>query len=76
MKTLLLTLVVVTIICLDLGYTWRCYQGDNAKTIVTCRKGLNLCYRKTFPKPKKTLRGCTSICPPSYSCCAANKCNK
>nr|QSI83985.1 three-finger toxin [Calliophis bivirgatus] len=76
MKTLLLTLVVVTIVCLDLGYPSRCYQGDNPKTRVTCSKGKNLCYRKTIPETMETLRGCTSRCPPGYSCCAADSCNK
>nr|QSI83934.1 three-finger toxin [Calliophis bivirgatus] len=76
MKTLLLTLVVVTIVCLDLGHTRECYQGDNPKTIVTCPKGHHLCYKKTYTNPKRTIRGCASRCPTDYSCCAANKCNK
>nr|QSI83923.1 three-finger toxin [Calliophis bivirgatus] len=73
MKTLLLTLVVVTIVCLDLGHTRKCYQGGNPKTIVTCQKGENLCYKKTLPK--QTLRGCGTICPPPSACCAADRCN-
>nr|QSI83932.1 three-finger toxin [Calliophis bivirgatus] len=73
MKTLLLTLVVLTIVCVDLGYTRECYQGDDPKTVVKCEKGQNLCYRKTLPK--QTLRGCATICPPTYACCAANRCN-
>nr|QSI83930.1 three-finger toxin [Calliophis bivirgatus] len=74
MKTLLLTLVVVTIVCLDLGHTRECYQGDNPKTIVTCKRGQNLCYRTVLPS--KTVRGCATLCPPNSTCCAANRCNR
>nr|QSI83981.1 three-finger toxin [Calliophis bivirgatus] len=75
MKTLLLTLVVVTIVCLDLGHTWDCYQGDNPKIVVTCSKSKHLCFKTVFLDPPRTLRGCTFRCPPHARCCAANKCN-
>nr|QSI83924.1 three-finger toxin [Calliophis bivirgatus] len=73
MKTLLLTLVVVTIVCLDLGHTRKCYQGGNPKTIMTCKRGQSLCFKKFLPPP--TLRGCAHRCPPNSACCAANRCN-
>nr|AAT11123.1 truncated short neurotoxin [Aipysurus eydouxii] len=40
MKTLLLTLVVVTIVCLDLGYTMTCcnQQSSQPKTTTECRE--------------------------------------
>nr|QSI83967.1 three-finger toxin [Calliophis bivirgatus] len=74
MKTLLLTLVVVTIVCLDLGYTLQCYQGTDLNTVVTCKRGQNLCFKKVLPF--KTVRGCAHRCPPNSVCCAANRCNR
>nr|QSI83973.1 three-finger toxin [Calliophis bivirgatus] len=76
MKTLLLTLVVVTIVCLDLGYTLQCYKGNNPKILVTCEKGQNECYIRTFPRPPVMVRGCTSHCLARFTCCSTDKCNK
>uniref|UniRef100_A0A194ARJ0 Three-finger toxin 19 n=1 Tax=Micrurus tener TaxID=1114301 RepID=A0A194ARJ0_9SAUR len=77
MKTLLLTLVVVTIVCLDLGHTLQCYVGEGSK-FVTCPEGDTHCYttalaiRITYP----IIRGCTSSCCPYYiKCCTTDKCN-
>nr|QSI83921.1 three-finger toxin [Calliophis bivirgatus] len=73
MKTLLLTLVVVTIVCLDLGHTRDCYQGDKPKIVVRCKREEHLCFKTILPD--KVVRGCTSECPPYTPCCAANRCN-
>nr|QSI83980.1 three-finger toxin [Calliophis bivirgatus] len=79
MKTLLLTLVVLTIMCLDLGYTMQCYHGGDLNTIKTCDKRDPLCFKKLFNNPffkaPKTLRGCASRCPPDYDCCSTDLCN-
>nr|QSI83920.1 three-finger toxin [Calliophis bivirgatus] len=74
MKTLLLTLVVLTIVCVDLGHTRDCYEGDKPKTVVKCKIGENLCF--TTILSDKTIRGCAHRCPPKSSCCAANRCNR
>nr|QSI83957.1 three-finger toxin [Calliophis bivirgatus] len=80
MKPLLLTLVVVAIVCLDLGYTLKCYSTPISVITETCPKGMNLCYGKFhFGKFKIfRTRGCTDKCPPGPGtiCCDTNKCNK
>nr|ABX58165.1 truncated putative long neurotoxin [Austrelaps labialis] len=45
MKTLLLTLVVVTIVCLDLGNSFSCYKTPHVKS-EPCAPGQNLCYTR------------------------------
>nr|B2BRQ6.1 RecName: Full=Alpha-elapitoxin-Al2a; Short=Alpha-EPTX-Al2a; AltName: Full=Putative long neurotoxin; Flags: Precursor [Austrelaps labialis]ABX58152.1 putative long neurotoxin [Austrelaps labialis] len=85
MKTLLLTLVVVTIVCLDLGDSLRCYMGP--KTPRTCPPGENLCFTKTWCDPRCSLLGklvklgCAATCPipKSYedvTCCSTDNCNR
>nr|A8HDJ7.1 RecName: Full=Short neurotoxin 1; Short=SNTX-1; Flags: Precursor [Cryptophis nigrescens]ABK63531.1 SNTX-1 precursor [Cryptophis nigrescens] len=80
MKTLLLTLVVVTIVCLDLGYTMTCcnQQSSQPKTITTCAE--SSCYKKTWKDHHGTRieRGCG--CPPrkpliDLICCETDECN-
>nr|Q2VBN0.1 RecName: Full=Muscarinic toxin 38; Short=MTX38; Flags: Precursor [Ophiophagus hannah]ABB83639.1 muscarinic toxin precursor [Ophiophagus hannah] len=85
MKTLLLTLVVVTIVCLDLGYTMTCYTQYSLSppTTKTCPDGQNLCYKRWFafiPHGNKFFRGCAAACPKAehnevVRCCARDKCN-
>nr|P0C553.1 RecName: Full=Neurotoxin 3FTx-LI; Flags: Precursor [Bungarus fasciatus] len=78
MKTLLLTLVVVTIVCLDLGYTLICYSSSMNKDSKTCQKWETVCFQEAF-KPHSSgmiiLRGCASSCPKGYTCCATDLCN-
>nr|QSI83958.1 three-finger toxin [Calliophis bivirgatus] len=77
MKTLLLTLVVVTILCLDLGNTLKCYYTGIGKVYMTCPKEQNICY---YGRIKKLFqyRGCAKKCPegPGYVCCNTDYCNK
>uniref|UniRef100_R4G352 3FTx-Ver-10 n=1 Tax=Vermicella annulata TaxID=1295044 RepID=R4G352_9SAUR len=84
MKTLLLTLVVVTIVCLDFGDSLVCYLGYN--TPRTCPPGQNLCYTKTWcdghcgSRGKRIVLGCAATCPivkpgVDISCCSTDKCN-
>nr|Q9PRI1.1 RecName: Full=Alpha-neurotoxin homolog 7; Short=NXH7; AltName: Full=Alpha-neurotoxin homolog 3; Short=NXH3; Flags: Precursor [Micrurus corallinus]AAF13251.1 alpha neurotoxin homolog 3 [Micrurus corallinus]AAF13252.1 alpha neurotoxin homolog 7 [Micrurus corallinus] len=77
MKTLLLTLVVVTIVCLDFGYTIVCYKrhaSDSQTT--TCLSGI--CYKKITRGSSRPEMGCG--CPQSsrgvkVDCCMRDKCN-
>nr|Q8UW27.1 RecName: Full=Short neurotoxin SN160; Flags: Precursor [Hydrophis hardwickii]AAL54894.1 short neurotoxin 1 precursor [Hydrophis hardwickii] len=80
MKTLLLTLVVVTIVCLDLGYTMTCcnQQSSQPKTTTNCAE--SSCYKKTWSDHRGTRieRGCG--CPQvkrgiKLECCHTNECN-
>uniref|UniRef100_R4G2H6 3FTx-Hem-16 n=1 Tax=Hemiaspis signata TaxID=355698 RepID=R4G2H6_9SAUR len=80
MKTLLLTLVVVTIVCLDLGYTMTCcnQQSSQPKTTKTCEE--STCYKKTWRDHRGTIieRGCG--CPKvkpgiQLECCRTDECN-
>nr|A8HDJ4.1 RecName: Full=Short neurotoxin 1; Short=SNTX-1; Flags: Precursor [Pseudechis porphyriacus]ABK63528.1 SNTX-1 precursor [Pseudechis porphyriacus] len=82
MKTLLLTLVVVTIVCLDLGYTMTCcnQQSSQPKTTTTCAGGESSCYKKTWSdhRGSRTERGCG--CPHvkpgiKLTCCETDECN-
>nr|Q9W717.1 RecName: Full=Neurotoxin-like protein NTL2; Flags: Precursor [Naja atra]APB88857.1 neurotoxin-like protein [Naja naja]CAB45156.1 neurotoxin-like protein [Naja atra] len=86
MKTLLLSLVVVTIVCLDLGYTRLCLSDYSifSETIEICPDGHNFCFKK-FPKGITRLpwviRGCAATCPKAEArvyvdCCARDKCNR
>nr|Q9YGJ0.1 RecName: Full=Gamma-bungarotoxin; AltName: Full=Long neurotoxin homolog NTL2I; Flags: Precursor [Bungarus multicinctus]CAA06885.1 neurotoxin-like protein [Bungarus multicinctus multicinctus]CAD01082.1 gamma-bungarotoxin [Bungarus multicinctus] len=88
MKTLLLTLVVVTIVCLDLGYTMQCktcsfYTCPNSET---CPDGKNICVKRSWTAvrgdgPKREIRReCAATCPPSklgltVFCCTTDNCN-
>nr|AKO63242.1 short chain alpha neurotoxin B.D [Micrurus browni] len=80
MKTLLLTLVVVTIVCLDFGHTMICYNQQTLQppTTITCSEGQ--CYRKFWSDHRGTIieRGCG--CPNlklgiKIRCCTSDKCN-
>uniref|UniRef100_R4FIP4 3FTx-Hop-25 n=1 Tax=Hoplocephalus bungaroides TaxID=83403 RepID=R4FIP4_9SAUR len=80
MKTLLLTLVVVTIVCLDLGYTMTCcnQQSSQPKTTIPCP--MMFCYKMTWRDHRGTIikRGCG--CPHvkpgiQIECCKTNECN-
>nr|Q2VBN9.1 RecName: Full=Short neurotoxin SNTX26; AltName: Full=Three-finger toxin; Short=3FTx; Flags: Precursor [Ophiophagus hannah]ABB83630.1 short chain neurotoxin precursor [Ophiophagus hannah] len=78
MKTLLLTFLVVTIVCLDLGYTLICHQVHGLQT---CEPAQKFCQKRTtmfFPNHPVLLMGCTYNCPTErYSvCCSTDKCNK
>nr|Q2VBN1.1 RecName: Full=Muscarinic toxin MTX6; Flags: Precursor [Ophiophagus hannah]ABB83638.1 muscarinic toxin precursor [Ophiophagus hannah] len=85
MKTLLLTLVVVTILCLDLGYTLTCLTHESLffETTETCSDGQNLCYAKwfaVFPGARRPDGGCAATCPDKVpleivNCCTTDKCN-
>uniref|UniRef100_R4G2W2 3FTx-Fur-27 n=1 Tax=Furina ornata TaxID=529697 RepID=R4G2W2_9SAUR len=83
MKTLLLTLVVVTIVCLDLGDSLICYFGYNYSQ--TCPDG-HQCFTKTWCDAWCSIRGprvemgCEATCPivkPGIKmfCCSTDKCN-
>uniref|UniRef100_A0A0F7Z3S7 Three-finger toxin 11a n=1 Tax=Micrurus fulvius TaxID=8637 RepID=A0A0F7Z3S7_MICFL len=87
MKTLLLTLVVVTIVCLDLGNTANTLMCDNSnvqsiRTPKRCLKNQKLCYKITFFTPGygwTQKKGCIHRCPEStpdkkVQCCATNNC--
>uniref|UniRef100_R4FIY3 3FTx-Sut-134 n=1 Tax=Suta fasciata TaxID=529716 RepID=R4FIY3_9SAUR len=84
MKTLLLTLVVVTIVCLDLGDSLICYLGPNNPQ--TCPPGEKLCFTKAWCdawcgiRGKRMEFGCAATCPTGkpgvdITCCSTDKCN-
>nr|AKN63196.1 three-finger toxin precursor D.I [Micrurus diastema] len=83
MKTLLLTLVVVTIMCLDFGYTLICLTHKSAvfETTETCLPGLHkVCYKR-WHIGHPGVAGCAVTCPRRYlieivECCATDKCNR
>nr|ADF50009.1 short-chain three finger toxin isoform 1 [Bungarus flaviceps] len=85
MKSLLLTLVVMTIVCLDLGYTNVCYthESANPKTSVLCGYGTIFCYKSSwiYRGVEKIERGCASACPDMKPngkyiyCCTRDECN-
>uniref|UniRef100_R4G2E4 3FTx-Bra-17 n=1 Tax=Brachyurophis roperi TaxID=1295043 RepID=R4G2E4_9SAUR len=85
MKTLLLTLVVVTIVCLDLGYTMTCYKTAPVRS-EPCPPGEDLCYTKAWcdfrcgTHGKILELGCAATCPiPKHyedvKCCSTDNCN-
>uniref|UniRef100_A0A0F7YZ34 Three-finger toxin 10b n=1 Tax=Micrurus fulvius TaxID=8637 RepID=A0A0F7YZ34_MICFL len=86
MKTLLLTLVVLTIVCLDLGNTRICDDSSIPflRTPQLCPKGQDVCYKKTpIVKKFKWLqkKGCASSCPKNgfikifkIECCTKDNC--
>nr|A8S6A8.1 RecName: Full=Long neurotoxin 1; Short=LNTX-1; Flags: Precursor [Austrelaps superbus]ABW24175.1 LNTX-1 precursor [Austrelaps superbus] len=85
MKTLLLTLVVVTIVCLDVGNSFSCYKTPDVKS-EPCAPGENLCYTKTWCDRFCSIRGkvielgCAATCPPAeprkdITCCSTDNCN-
>uniref|UniRef100_R4G2M2 3FTx-Ver-100 n=1 Tax=Vermicella annulata TaxID=1295044 RepID=R4G2M2_9SAUR len=81
MKTLLLTLVVVTIVCLDLGYTLKCYKSHAVGGYEVCKEhetkciGYNIC---AFRNHAIVVRGCGTSCPEGNRpvCCSTDMCNK
>uniref|UniRef100_R4FKC0 3FTx-Pse-273 n=1 Tax=Pseudonaja modesta TaxID=340912 RepID=R4FKC0_9SAUR len=78
MKTLLLTLVMVTIMCLDLGYTLTCYTSFHGT--VVCQPHETKCYRYIAPGTHGhalTIRGCDTYCPGGMRpvCCSTDLCN-
>nr|Q8UW28.1 RecName: Full=Alpha-elapitoxin-Lh2a; Short=Alpha-EPTX-Lh2a; AltName: Full=Long neurotoxin 3; Flags: Precursor [Hydrophis hardwickii]AAL54893.1 long neurotoxin [Hydrophis hardwickii] len=84
MKTLLLTLVVVTIVCLDLGDSLSCYLGY--KRSQTCPPGEKVCFVKSWcdafcgSRGKRIEMGCAATCPTvkdgiDITCCATDNCN-
>nr|C6JUP3.1 RecName: Full=Three-finger toxin MicTx3; AltName: Full=MCOR0100C; AltName: Full=Three-finger toxin 3FTx-3; Flags: Precursor [Micrurus corallinus]ACS74997.1 3FTx precursor [Micrurus corallinus] len=81
MKTLLLTLVVVTIMCLDLGYTLVCYTNvlEPPGTLETCPDDFT-CVKKWEGGGRRVTQYCSHACaiPASYEfvhCCQTDKCN-
>uniref|UniRef100_R4G2H8 3FTx-Hem-6 n=1 Tax=Hemiaspis signata TaxID=355698 RepID=R4G2H8_9SAUR len=85
MKTLLLTLVVVTIVCLDLGNSFSCYKTPDVKS-EACAAGENQCYTKTWCGSMCSIRGslielgCAATCPTAkpgvtVKCCSTDNCN-
>nr|Q2VBN3.1 RecName: Full=Weak neurotoxin WNTX33; AltName: Full=Three-finger toxin; Short=3FTx; Flags: Precursor [Ophiophagus hannah]ABB83636.1 weak neurotoxin precursor [Ophiophagus hannah] len=82
MKTLLLTLVVVTIVCLDLGYSLICFNQETYRpeTTTTCPDGEDTCY-STFWNDHRGVKiergcGCPRVNPGiSIICCKTDKCN-
>nr|A0A2P1BSS8.1 RecName: Full=Mipartoxin-4; AltName: Full=Mipartoxin-IV; AltName: Full=Three-finger toxin-05; Short=3FTx-05; Flags: Precursor [Micrurus mipartitus]AVI57323.1 mipartoxin-IV [Micrurus mipartitus] len=82
MKTLLLTLVVVTIVCLDLGYTRKCHTKNSPgrETSQACPTGQNICFKK-WKKGEIISKGCAVTCPKpkkdeTFQCCLKNNCNR
>uniref|UniRef100_R4FIT5 3FTx-Pse-89 n=1 Tax=Pseudonaja modesta TaxID=340912 RepID=R4FIT5_9SAUR len=87
MKTLLLTLVVVTIVCLDLGYTRTCYKTPAPVRPGPCPPGQEICYTKTWCDEWCGIRGkvielgCAATCPTpektsiQVTCCSTDRCN-
>ncbi|XP_032078233.1 weak neurotoxin 5-like, partial [Thamnophis elegans] len=85
MKTLLLALLVVTVVCLDFGDTLICYKCKEGLCITErkCSNKQNLCFkrRKLFsPFGLRTRRGCAATCPTrkrnnAIECCSENRCN-
>uniref|UniRef100_R4G332 3FTx-Pse-179 n=1 Tax=Pseudonaja modesta TaxID=340912 RepID=R4G332_9SAUR len=79
MKTLLLTLVMVTIMCLDLGYTLKCYKGYY--DTVVCKPNETICYEYHISATHGNsilYRGCSTSCPGGMRsvCCSTDLCNK
>uniref|UniRef100_R4FI94 3FTx-Bra-26 n=1 Tax=Brachyurophis roperi TaxID=1295043 RepID=R4FI94_9SAUR len=79
MKTLLLTLVVVTIVCLDLGYTLKCRSSRIANGNVVCEKYQTICFRyqvRPYQNIVLTRMGCSDSCPRKDAvCCSSDLCN-
>uniref|UniRef100_R4G354 3FTx-Ver-124 n=1 Tax=Vermicella annulata TaxID=1295044 RepID=R4G354_9SAUR len=81
MKTLLLTMVVVTIVCLDLGYTLKCHKSHLDKGYVVCKEHETICFEYRaciFRNEVLYIRGCSASCPGGYKhvCCSTDLCNK
>uniref|UniRef100_A0A194ATC0 Three-finger toxin 17h n=1 Tax=Micrurus tener TaxID=1114301 RepID=A0A194ATC0_9SAUR len=79
MKTLLLTLVVVTIVCLDLGNSLKCYSSRTET--MTCPEGKDKCEKYAvglMPGSFFFIYTCTSKCHEgAYNvCCSTDLCNK
>ncbi|XP_032078232.1 weak neurotoxin 10-like [Thamnophis elegans] len=85
MKTLLLALLVVTVVCLDFGHTLICYRcpGVLGRSVRKCPNGQNLCYRRRNFYDLlgfRARRGCAATCPnlepyEIIKCCSRNRCN-
>nr|P81783.2 RecName: Full=Candoxin; Flags: Precursor [Bungarus candidus]AAN16112.1 candoxin [Bungarus candidus] len=87
MKTLLLTLVVVTIVCLDLGYTMKCkicnFDTCRAGELKVCASGEKYCFKESWREARGTRieRGCAATCPKGsvyglyVLCCTTDDCN-
>nr|F5CPD7.1 RecName: Full=Three finger toxin MALT0054C; AltName: Full=MALT0054C; Flags: Precursor [Micrurus altirostris]AED89564.1 putative three finger toxin precursor [Micrurus altirostris] len=82
MKTLLLTLVVVTIVCLDFGHTLICYNYWTPldKTTECCGNGVTTCFAKSWNdhRGRRTDRGCgcPNVKPGIHlNCCKTDRCN-
>uniref|UniRef100_R4G2H7 3FTx-Hem-14 n=1 Tax=Hemiaspis signata TaxID=355698 RepID=R4G2H7_9SAUR len=84
MKTLLLTLVVVTIVCLDLGDSLKCYLSSTHSK--DCAVGEDLCYTETWcdawcgVRGQRVELGCAATCPTAkprvtVKCCSTDNCN-
>nr|Q8AY49.1 RecName: Full=Weak toxin 3; Flags: Precursor [Bungarus candidus]AAL30061.1 weak toxin 3 [Bungarus candidus] len=86
MKTLLLTLVVVTIVCLDLGYTLTCLicPEKDCQKVHTCRNEEKICVKRFYDKNQlgwRAQRGCAVSCPKAkpnetVQCCSTDDCNR
>nr|A6MFK5.1 RecName: Full=Long neurotoxin LNTX-2; Flags: Precursor [Demansia vestigiata]ABK63545.1 LNTX-2 precursor [Demansia vestigiata] len=85
MKTLLLTLVVVTIVCLDFGYARTCLKTPEVKS-EPCPPGQEVCYTKAWRDRMCSFRGkvielgCAATCPrqepgKEITCCSTDDCN-
>nr|Q69CJ8.1 RecName: Full=Weak toxin DE-1 homolog 1; Short=WTX DE-1 homolog 1; Flags: Precursor [Ophiophagus hannah]AAR10442.1 weak toxin DE-1-like protein [Ophiophagus hannah]5XWE_A Chain A, Weak toxin DE-1 homolog 1 [Ophiophagus hannah]5XWE_B Chain B, Weak toxin DE-1 homolog 1 [Ophiophagus hannah] len=83
MKPVLLTLVVVTIVCLDLGYTRICLKQEpfQPETTTTCPEGEDACYNLFWSDHSeiKIEMGCGCPKTEPYTnlyCCKIDSCNK
>nr|A6MFK6.1 RecName: Full=Short neurotoxin SNTX-1; Flags: Precursor [Demansia vestigiata]ABK63546.1 SNTX-1 precursor [Demansia vestigiata] len=83
MKTLLLILVVVTIVCLDLVCCSRTccnQQSSQPKTTTVCPDGEKSCYKKSWRDHRGTRSergcGCPTVKPGvNRECCDTDECN-
>nr|A7X3R6.1 RecName: Full=Toxin 3FTx-Lei1; Flags: Precursor [Leioheterodon madagascariensis]ABU68476.1 3FTx-Lei1 [Leioheterodon madagascariensis] len=85
MKTLLLSLVVVTFVCLDLAHTRTCYSCTENICLQheQCQDGQDVCYKRwntTYLILTDVVRGCAKTCPTPIEeeevyCCLKDNCN-
>nr|ADF50019.1 non-conventional three finger toxin isoform 4 [Bungarus flaviceps] len=87
MKTLLLNLVVVTIVCLDFGYTIKCkicqFNTCRPGELKVCSGEEIYCFKESWSTARGTRieRGCTATCPKGsvygnyVLCCTIDECN-
>nr|P01404.2 RecName: Full=Toxin F-VIII; AltName: Full=Toxin DaF8; AltName: Full=Toxin TA2; Flags: Precursor [Dendroaspis angusticeps]CAA37485.1 angusticeps-type protein DaF8 [Dendroaspis angusticeps] len=81
MKTLLLTLLVVTIVCLDLASTMICYSHKTPQPSATITCEEKTCYKKSVRKLPAIVAGRGCGCPSkemlvAIHCCRSDKCNE